>query len=134
MERCLHSYNRDIALAGSGQPANANHPLNVYKIIEDLSDLDDDDSSDDFHDGAVVPKLVPQQADDPQMCVVTSTDLTIDAQIDRLFSWNSEEYKILNIDVKKLISAGWIPMYDRGYIYWYGSDIDNPQFSYDFVI
>jgi hypothetical protein len=117
MERCLQSYYRDIALLDDSNVQR----LRVYKCIE-VTDFDDPND-----------KNIPQQADDPQMAVITSTDLTIDAQIDNLFSWNSSDYKILNINVKKLLADGWIPMYDRGYIHWYGDEVCSPQFTTDVI-
>lgn len=62
---------------------------------------------------------VPQQSDDQQVCVCTCTDLTLNQTLLEQFSDDETRFRIFIVDARLLLDDGWIPMYDRGYVYWY---------------
>lgn len=82
--------------------------MRLYKCI-------DIDSAAEMMDSGTLP----QQCDDLMTCVVCCTDLTLDQTLNEQFSGDDSRCEIYIVGSKKLLEEGWVPMYDRGYIYWY---------------
>lgn len=82
--------------------------LKLYKCIDRESMRTLIDTSD----------LVGQPDDKPQY-IRTVSDLKLEEALRLQFSNDDSRYVVFNVDVSALLNDGWIPMYDRGYVYWY---------------
>lgn len=63
--------------------------------------------------------FLTEQPDDRANYIRTVSDLMLEDMISQQFSNDDTRYVIFKVDVLALLQDGWIPMYDRGYVYWY---------------
>lgn len=60
-----------------------------------------------------------EKPDDRLQYVRTVSDLKLEETIRLQFSDDDSRCAVFSVNVSALLSDGWVPMYDRGYVYWY---------------
>jgi hypothetical protein len=123
----MHAFNGCGAILRRRVKLNAKkHPImRLYKCIDTESEQEMYDSD-----------TLPQQSDDKINCVITCTDLTLEATISEQFSGDDNRFNVFIVGSRRLLDEGWTPMYDRGYVYWYPPIVPEylygaPEFSAD---
>lgn len=100
------------------------HPvMRLYKCV-DLESVQD----------LYADNILPQQSDDLIDCIVTCTDLTLEKTMLEQFSSDDSRFNVFIVDPRALIEDCWVPLYDRGYVYWHPPAVQEylygaPEFS-----